>query len=161
MIRVRKDDMGKVMKFKPELLPVKQADFSTYGEKPVDDMAEAVEIKNPYIGIYCHSDGYPDGVGNVLKEKFNDYDTALNLILGGFCSVVWYDEVRRYAIRSGEDWEGISPLQGKKREDVYRHIDSAYCYLFTESKGWTVNDYEDDITTKDGKMIPAPKFKAY
>lgn len=35
------------------------------------------------LQIYCHWDGYPEGVGQDLLDDFNSYDEALKLILEG------------------------------------------------------------------------------
>ena len=44
------------------------------------------ELKNRYIIIYCHHDGYINGVGKKLLEKYNTYESAYELILQGDCS---------------------------------------------------------------------------
>ena len=40
------------------------------------------------VSIYCHFDGYIEGVGRTLKAHYNDKDKALNLIEGGDISVL-------------------------------------------------------------------------
>ena len=35
------------------------------------------------LQIYCHWDGYPEGVGEALQSGYNTYEQALALILGG------------------------------------------------------------------------------
>jgi len=41
-----------------------------------------------YIGIYCHWDGYPDGVGKGLSEHYTDIEKIKALIaLGGISSL--------------------------------------------------------------------------
>lgn len=44
--------------------------------------------------VYCHSDGYPEGVGAVLKECYNTREKIEKLLEGGDISVlgVYYDE---------------------------------------------------------------------
>ena len=42
-----------------------------------------------YDGIYCHWDGYPDGVGTVLKEHFTDVEKVKALIELGAISQLW------------------------------------------------------------------------
>lgn len=136
IIKVRPEDIGKVMKFNNELLPVKEEDW---GDEADMDKAEDVKISSAYLGVYCHWDGYPDGVGAALKANFNTYEQALNLILGGSYSSISNDSVRRYATRSGEDWD--TPIQS---DDLMKVVDSfdwsEYAYRFTEEKGWMVKD---------------------
>lgn len=162
IIKVRPEDIGKKMKFDPSKLPVS---LDKWYYDTSRDKSKEIVIEKEYIGIYCHSDGYPTGVGNALKEKFNDYDTILNLIIGGACSYVWFDGVRRYADRKGERWNYLQPKQGDTPEEIYTHINSQYCYLFTRECGWRVNDYnngEKNIGTEENPdIIPAPIFKYY
>lgn len=135
IIKVRESDLGKFKKFDPSLLPVKMADWSCYHESEGKELSRKVKLTKPYIGIYCHSDGYPEGVGKVVKETFPSYEQALNLAIGGDCSVVWYDEVRRYGNRAGEDWKWVKPHLGDTPKKVYEKIDCQYCYLFDDD-GW-------------------------
>ena len=84
-----------------------------------------------------------------MKEKFTNYDDVLNLIVGGFCSVVWFDEVRHYANRANEEWEHVKPIQGDTPFEVGDKIDHCYLYLFENDK-WSVRegndfyDYDED-----------------
>ena len=41
------------------------------------------EFKGPYLQVYCHFDGYPEGVGLDLVKKNFTYDEALEFILKG------------------------------------------------------------------------------
>lgn len=40
----------------------------------------------PYIYIYNHFDSYVKGLGEKLKRDYNDYESALKLVLEGDCS---------------------------------------------------------------------------
>jgi hypothetical protein len=137
IVRVKDEDLGKIKKFRPTFLPTVQASWSSYNEEDVNDKSGKITLNTPYIGIYCHNDGYIEGVGNALKEKYNDYKTALNLVLGGDCSFVSLDGVRRYATRNGEKWECVKPTRGINPKCVSDNIDYEYCYLFENGK-WKV-----------------------
>ena len=113
IIKVRPEDIGKMFKFDTNKLPkgVKLDDWlskdlngKVWQDERGDERSEQVELKEVYIGIYCHNDGYINGgVGDSLKAKFNDYETARNLIVGGFCSAIEDDRVRHYANRGRKD----------------------------------------------------------
>jgi len=140
IIKVKDEDLGKIKKFDKDKLPkgVKLSEWNCYGDEIGDETSKGVKLTKPYIGIYCHSDGYLDGVGKVLKEVFNDYEAALNLVVGGFCSVVWYDEVRHYANRKCEEWGYIKPIKGDTPIEVESHIGhNGYVYLLEDGE-WGV-----------------------
>ena len=151
IIKLRKEDIGNTIKFAMMSLPDKVSleewiDKTDSGEVWRDERgkehSKSVELKEAYIGIYCHWDGSPSGVGAALKESFNDYDSILNLIAGGFCSVIEPERVRHYANRGKpsqrfiyDNWEDIAPVQGKTAADVYHQIDCQYTYVFDEARG--------------------------
>ena len=136
IIKVRPADIGKVMKFNKESLPVEDRDWD--GEIG-EDKTEEVEIKCAYLSIYCHCDGCPNGVGAALKANFKTYEQVLNLILGGDCSIIGKEYIKRYSTREGEDW--CKPYGDNDLEEVVSKYDwSEYAYQFTEEKGWMVKD---------------------
>lgn len=137
IIKVRKEDIGMFKKFNSSLLPVKLSDWDCYGNEVDKEKSRRVKLTSPYIGIYCHSCGCTDEVGDVLKSTFQRYEQVLNLIVGGSCSVIWYDKVRHYANRIGEKWEWIKPALGDTPKSVYEQISCEYSYLFDED-GWRV-----------------------
>ena len=143
IIKVRREDIGKKRKFSEKALPItldEWVDINSQGEVYCSqigkDTTTPVEIKDQYIGIYCHWDGYPEGVGEALKEKFTDYDSVLNLIVGGWCSFISLDKVRHYANRKGMEWDEIKPNQGKTQKEVLDNYSwLEYAYLFDEERG--------------------------
>jgi hypothetical protein len=152
IIKVRPEDIGKMFKFDTNKLPKgvklddwlhKDLDGKVWRDEAGEERSKRVKLQNVYIGIYCHNDGYINGgVGDSLKAKFNDYEAARNLIVGGFCSVIEDDRVRHYANRGKPDqrlicdaWNDIKPVQGRSQVDVYRHIDCEHVYLFDETRG--------------------------
>lgn len=162
MIKVRPSDVGKTLKFDESKLPVKLEDWKergldgkVYRDETGRNLCQSVKLEGGYIGIYCHWDGYPHGgVGDALKEAFNDYDKALSLILGGSCSAITEKSVRHYANRSIENWRGIKPLQGKSQKSIYGRCGWAeYAYLFDEERGgWVYKDLCRNGSDKRGFM---------
>lgn len=106
-----------------------------WGPDTCEDKAQEIHITKPYLGIYCHSYGYPNGVGKELISNYYDFSSAFNLILGGDCSFIFDGELRRYATRSREDWKYIQPKQLDEVKTVSR--DSEYLYLF-EHNHWNL-----------------------
>lgn len=106
-----------------------------------------VKPDKPYIGIYCHFDGYPDGVGKYLNEFYNSYDDVLNLILCGSISyvpVTANDTEAFYAFRHG--YEFVKPkcidekIMHKEKVTFY---DAEYVYVFEngEWRYWESNEW--------------------
>ena len=154
IIKVKREDIGKVVKFDKAKLPTKLSEWTCYSEKEVGkEISEEVTLDKPYIGVYCHSDGYFDGVGKVLKELYTDYDKVLNLIVGGDCSVVWYDETRHYANRNGEDWDWIKPTKGDTANEVADNIGhNGYAYLFDDGE-WKAQSDKDFVDYDENGLV--------
>ena len=135
IIRVKDEHIGKTLKFSEDSLPCKLDDWGNQSDK---SKSEEVTINKPYLGIYCHNDGYFDGVGSVLKELFKSYEHTLDLVLGGDCSIIWYNRVLRYADRKNEEWEYLQPKQGDTPFEVGDMIGhNGYVYLFEDGM-WKV-----------------------
>lgn len=154
ILKVRKEDIGKVMKFDYSKLPIplsswqdKDRDGKVWRDETGKNLCQPVEIDNLYIGIYCHWDGYPSGVGAELKESFKDYDSVLNLIIGGACSSI-DGSVRHYANRKKEKWAYLKPRSGKTQTNVVESFRSSWCeyaYLYDETRGgWSYKSIRGD-----------------
>jgi hypothetical protein len=125
-VKVNEEDFGKVMTCDINKLPNPIIDFNhpcveyRIHPNPLDKVL--------YLGIYCHFDGYPSGVGEELKTKFNTYEKALNLILLGACSSIITD-IRAYHNWRNEDLE-IKSVQG-----VYPTIGDGIDYMYVFENG--------------------------
>ena len=95
------------------------------------EKSKAITLKGDYIAIYCHWDGAD--VGDVLKKCYKDYETALNLLVGGYCSGIYFNEVARYGNRLREKWIRIKPIQGSL-DEVRDYIYGKYEYVFKNNK---------------------------
>lgn len=144
IVKVRKGDIGTKKSFNTNTLgEVEEAKWSDgpYSED-CKDRARPVKIGSDYIAIYCHWDGFPSSVGAALKNGFNSYEKALNLVLGGSCSYIESDKVLRYSTRKEltTTWASIKPTQAKDVNRLLERYCVPYSYLYTEENGWQVND---------------------
>jgi hypothetical protein len=145
IVKVRNSDIGTTQKYSDEKSKAPANDWGGDGV----DLCEDVKIEKPYIGVYCHWDGYPSGVGAALKVFADTYERALNLVLGGSISSIGEDDFTHYANRDGEVWSHIEPIQGDTAIDVNAEVDEDYAYLFDEDNGgWKIlnretNEFED------------------
>ena len=121
------------------------------------------KIEGGYRGIYCHFDGYPQGVGRTLIEEnqYNTDDDVTELInLGHLSSLAPYiNNTRAYHRDFGEKWEENDPVRGKTVAEVADKIDhNGYVYVW-ENNAWTVNGeplpdavYFDEEVTPYGEI---------
>ena len=86
------------------------------------------------LQIYCHWDGYPEGVGQDLLNSFDSYGEALELILEGDHSTPY----KSYTSK-GEDWVSNRPDQ---RTLPRRYND--YLYVFKDGN-WKIPVNEEII----------------
>lgn len=139
IVKVRENEIGTTQKYSDEK---SKAPASSWGGSGINK-CEDVKIEKPYIGVYCHWDGYPSGVGASLKSFADTYERALNIVLGGSISSVSEDSFTHYANRDGEIWSHIAPIQGDTAIDVNAKVDEDYCYLFDEDNGgWIILNKE-------------------
>lgn len=82
------------------------------------------------LQIYCHHDGYPDGVGAELIKHFNTYEEALALVLAGDTSYLEDGNTGAYAVDEG--YEDTLP---EALDEPLKHND----YLYTWKDGeWKI-----------------------
>ncbi len=128
-IVLKKEDIGKEMKFDVNKLP---SGF-TYDDECIDSVGSVTPTK-PVLQIYHHWDGYPEGVGLGLLDGFNDYDSLLNLILGGDTSSILSNTIVQYCASRGEEWEDVKPQELDEPQ-----LQEEYVYKFENGK-WYVKD---------------------
>lgn len=147
ILKIRKEDIGKTIKFDVNKLPTPLGDWAMrdhegviYRDDTTNDFSKKVTLKGEYIAIYCHWDGYPSDVGKTLRKYYNDYETALNMIAGGWCSAISCEHIIRYANRKNESWKIIKPLQGSL-DTLRKSIYGQYEYTFEDGKWKTKKCY--------------------
>lgn len=92
---------------------------------------------SPYLGVYCHNDGYPSGVGDDLKGMFEDgdYKEALKFILAGDRSTT---DLSYWAWRQ----ETNAPEAGDTAEEFNTQN---YLYIISEVNGrLTVREIDEE-----------------
>lgn len=103
----------------------------------------AVELQDGTVkSVYCHNDGYIDGVGRDLKRKgFSSTDECEEFINAGDRSTVEL---------SYKEWrnEDCPPQVHKNRDEFFAGDIEQYGYLFTKDGYWVVKS-SGDIQTVD------------
>ena len=127
-----KSDIGKELKFDESKLP----EGIMYSNEYIGKI-ESVKLSDSVLEIYHHGDGYPDGVGRTLVDKFNTYDLVLNLLLGGDASSIIGDTIIQYCADGGLDWKYVKPWL--TNDCLLRE---SYVYKFENGK-WYFKGYLD------------------
>ena len=102
---------------------------------------------SPVLQIYCHWDGYPEGVGEALQSGYNTYEQALALILGGDLSSLDTSCSYPYSLGKGEDASRCAPTVLSEPE-----LNEEYLYVFDyKTNQWFVQyAYGED----ENKLTP-------
>lgn len=135
LIEIPKELIGSVKKYDPNMFVDKE---QTWHFESDTDKAQEIKINKKYLGIYCHWDGYPNGVGASLVELCSDFEKSLNLILGGDCSSITETSIRRYATRKNESWLSVCPRQFDKIQTVTD--DAEYLYIFKDNRWFLLEE---------------------
>ena len=147
---LKEEDRNRDMKFVPNEKQSKDLADKPWGNETKEGCWETVNAggKEALI-IYHHWDGYIDGVGETLYKEYNNYDDALNLVLGGDVSTI-NDTYTPYAAREGEDWESVKT----NAVDENHPCEEDYDYMFKDGK-WFVRSLYD---SKCEDWTPLSKF---
>ena len=137
-LKVKRGDKGQTFHFDKNKLPKK---VLGYDDSYIDEIGD-VKLEKDYLTIYHHWDGYPEGVGKTLIEKFNDYDSILNLLCGGDASSINSQNICQYCAWRGDKWNdelgGVQPKQSNTEPSVTEE----YAYLFKDGK-WFFKGWDD------------------
>lgn len=100
--------------------------------------------------VYCHFDGYTEGVGAALLAHHNSQSAAEALVaLGDLSCVQRCGNVEAYSRDRGEPFEDVKPKRfasvADYRQNVRKQIaDNGYQYMFHDGAWWTWG-YDDKI----------------
>ena len=113
----------------------------------------SITYKTPegkFVGIYCHNDGYLDGVGQVLLDHYRDPAKVAELIALGDISSLGERVKPEGAHTFEKPEEGTTvayhrdrgeplspPCTGATAREVTRQIDGGYKYVFVDGE-WTI-----------------------
>lgn len=93
-----------------------------------------------YLGIYCHFDGYPEYMGALLTQHYNNYNDILNLVLCGDTSSIDEKSTETY-VRRGERWtkdpeKGVYHSVAPKALPEIKELsgDTEFIYLFEDNR---------------------------
>jgi hypothetical protein len=110
-----------------------------------------IDCGDHVIGVYCHHDGYPDGVGKILQEHYREPAKVVSLVNLGDISSLDQDIGEKHPFSDRrEGWTtfygrdrgetGTAPKGFANREDFREHFRAAgveYVYLATsEDSGY-------------------------
>jgi len=115
----------------------------------------AIEDKEGLItSIYCHWDGYPNGVGRTLLDHFQDRKKVKELILLGDISSLSpelkTDQPHSFDCPTGgvtvayhrDRGEDYSNAHHGDRQEFEDYGYEAYGYLFTQENKWEIIEYQ-------------------
>ena len=116
------------------------------------------------LSVYCHWDGYPEFNGVKLKEHFNSYDKASELIDGGDISALWTN-----AGWNNETLSEVGPLYYSSRgEDLPPRLDAniydylaegeEFAYLYTLKGEWVCYN-RNEFGNKIPEVVAIPEVQ--
>ena len=99
----------------------------------------AIENEDGSItGIYCHNEGYLDGVGYELTRNFTTTDEVKELIMLGGLSTLYDGVACAYHRDRGEDWEHNQPIVSENWKEHQEALSQEFDYLWKDNQ-WYVS----------------------
>lgn len=162
IVKVRPEDVGKRRKCNTSKINLRTRQMATemwksfgHSDEQINDILENTDklpdmefmnknIKSvklgQFVGVYNHWDGYPRSLGRELLKRYNDYKSALNLVLAGNFSTILDGSVPYAALPKRIDidafWKDCKPMVADELGDC--HI--KYQYLFDNGR-WYYRAY--------------------
>jgi hypothetical protein len=100
-----------------------------------------IAVKNEnesFDAIYCHFDGYPEGVGQTLKDNYNSEELARSLIAKGSLSTLEKDlESSSFYTSRGEKLQKYNEESFKDLKKLCGDLWGEYLYVFQDGKWHT------------------------
>lgn len=162
IVKVRPEDVGKRRKCDTSKINLRTRQMAaemwkTFGhsDEEIDEILENTDklpdmefmnktIKSvklwPFVGAYNHWDGDPSGIGKELRKRYNDYKSALNLVLAGNYSTILDGSVPYAALPKRIDidavWKQCKPIVADELGDCHINFE----YLFDNGR-WYYRAY--------------------
>lgn len=124
-VRIKAEDKGKTMRFDKAKLPKRHRVLFE------DCIPQSVTLTDDYLTIYNHHDGGMDCAGSALVADFNDYDTALNLMLMGYVDGVAFEQLVPFGSTTAE----AVPPDCEPLPEI-KEMCTAHIYKFEDGKWW-------------------------
>lgn len=101
----------------------------------------AIQIGDKVHSIYCHWDGYPEGVGNELITRFNSRELAEGLIeLGNRSWLIQPDGYTSYTDELYDEFDNPYDLEFWTQYMYDPQCGEEYIYEWRDDVGWVVYD---------------------
>lgn len=143
VVKLKDEDLGKTVKVDPSKFKgINQYEAESYAE-----LCGEVKLDGKYISAYCHHDNYVSGTGYDLMRGWNNYNMALNLVLGGDMSSISEEMAAHYVATYKEKWKDDKP----KLYDELPPITEEYQYLFQNGEWYvrSIHGLDDFVPVKD------------
>lgn len=96
-------------------------------------------------GVYCHFDGYPDGVGKTLLEHYTTTEQASALLQGGSISTlgddtsetIFYHRDRGEPLDEPVTYDSVTHML----QNVTSDLGADYAYVYDSMGGWKTFEF--------------------
>ena len=114
---------------------------------------------NDYTAIYCHWDGYPEGVGVTLRDHYTTDTSVQELMALGDISSLGdtLTETESYKMRGDTDTDARTFKTFDEVMDYYRESWCEYGYLWESDETW----YGFKVGNRPDKFTPRPFINLY
>lgn len=106
----------------------------------------AVKVKDGYNAIYCHWDGYIDGVGKNLYNNFKTFKEVNNLIDGGDVSSI--DEKGNVSYYNDDASNTIFCSDYNELVENAKNCGTEYLYVFNVNEWYYLKLYSEQNNLK-------------
>lgn len=104
-------------------------------------MIGVVDNAGQVAAVYCHFDGYLEGVGRTLAESWNSKEDAMRLIVGGGCMRALGDTLEHCDFFENEPFEMFSSID--EFVGTMASSDIEYLYLFVDGRWVVMSDHHE------------------
>lgn len=118
--------------------------------------SSSIAVQNPdgsVVAVYCHFDGYLEGVGIDLVQNYYTFEHVKALVEAGDMSSLGDPYSKR-----GEDWQTIAPKRYGSYESYLKNVErdihtNGYSYLFKDGK-WLAHGRCEGLNDTPQDLLP-------